>query len=145
MEGNAYHGTKANIESEVLPPTVTGNYRSEGGRMFPDVTFFSVDEKLAWDMATRANQKVAGRPRVYTTQPVGETTTDPVGPTIGPRKSFAAPKQKITDVNWIPTPPEGSTGVQGTLPEVDWTQYGGSNYDVLGKVNKEQFNIWEFL
>ena len=82
---------------------------------------------------------------MYTTQPVGEVTTDPVNTTIGPKKSFVAPKQKITDVNWIPTPPKGSTGVQGTLPEVDWTQYGGSNYDVLGKVNKEQFNIWEFL
>ena len=145
MEGSAYHGTKANIESEVLPPTVTGNLRSSGGRMFPDVTFFSNDEMLAWDMATRANQDIAGRPRVYTTQPVGEVTTDPVGPQIEGRKSFAAPKQKVLGVNWIPTPPKGSTGVQGTLPEVDWTQYGGSNYDVLGRVNKEQFNIWEFL
>jgi len=151
MEEKAYHGTDVDIESEILPTSVTGNYRSEGGAIYSDVTYFTPSESLAWHAAIHKFPKPGEqktRPRVYETQPVGEVTTDPNFSERHPGKwnpnSLAAPKQTIKDVHWIPTVPEGSHGVQGTLPGVDWEKHGVPNYRVLNQFGK-QFSKYPWL
>lgn len=95
-------------------------------------TYFTPSESRAWDIAIRLN-KGGGRPQVAVTEPIGTQRHDNVAYELSWEnpQSFTVDRQRIKDINWIPSVPEGAVGVQGTLPVEDWRKYGGENFNVL--------------
>jgi len=69
-----------------------------------------------------SSEGVRPRPVVHMVQPEGKVEADPND--IPWHGQMTADRLKITDTQWTPPPEPGDVGVQGTLPYVNWNQFG---------------------
>lgn len=140
---SGWHGTKIDIPvgGRILPPSMTSSQKSQAG--LDDQTYFTPSNYEAWGYATGSQRHIGQRPRVYKTQPRGIQRVDEnhekqrivVGPDAGTRYTEdTAPRtvksQIVTDVEWTPPPMRDTKNgwVQGTLPEVNWNDWGYPNW-----------------
>lgn len=139
-----FHGTRHDIEHEVLPGAVVGKENfdyTELGRDRHNWAFVADDEATAWEWATAGGRAGAGqrrRERVYRVAPEDPRPPKERGAHFFEMPhEFTTPRAKVLDRIDIPPPSTwggSKQAVQGTLPPVNWRQFGGHNSALLGDV-----------
>lgn len=67
--GDLYHGTSMELNTELLPPSMTNVISETGRKKNLDKIFFTKDLKSAKIYAQRAKNSFGGKPRVYKVLP----------------------------------------------------------------------------
>lgn len=137
---DAYHGTDQMGLKHIEPSTNHGrsvfSISKQDRTYFMDVSHTNdpeTSEHRAWSWAASAAGANGGRPTVYRTRPLGIVNEDTN--LVQGEGAYTTDKQRVVDE--ITTPPPSRfrhydrdgirtpIGVQGTVPGVNWMQFGG--------------------
>ena len=152
---SGYHGTTRGLQGDELRPDIGREQPRHGISSRAHVNWFTsptgenpqAAERTAWDWASPSapptqaelsRDPSAGRPRVHETYASGRVGADPnleesnrgiMAQSVP--TPMAASSAQVTNTRWTPPPSEeaqaAGRGVQGTIPEINWNQFGAPN------------------
>ncbi len=135
-----YHATRRDIPGDRIVAPAKHRKAKEFQSSSPDDTYFTPvpdgnpvghepttaedAEGMAWGWLQEMRPGT-GRGRVHLTEPDPEQYRDKAATFMGARTT---PSQRVISTSWTPTPVTKDGHVEGTLPHINWHQFGAPNW-----------------